>query len=148
MKTEKFIGQFDIRDIEDIFDEILESTKKHVGGVSTKKNKTVLEVYVYGEEGKHLPHMHVLSPEKRKKTSFDGCVKIYKAEYFPHSNHISTFNSEQLELFISFMNSLSKKTYNGKRLTYWELATAYWNEIYNNKFEPSNEPMPDYSKMK
>ena len=150
MNDVKLVGQFDVRDNREILDSILESVTRTVGDIPKKHNpqEILFSVFVYGEEGDRLPHMHILSPDQGKSTSFNGCVKLYSAEHFIHGNHKSVFNSRQRKLFTSFITSLSKKKYNGKRLTYWELATAYWNEIYNNKFEPSNEPMPDYSKMK
>ncbi len=101
------------------------------------------EVFINTDDPGSIPHVHVRDKNNWKR--FHCCVKLETAEYFPHGNKVSEFNSQERKLFAEFMESLiSKRKFNG---TVWDYCTLEW-DANNSKYEISDDvERPDYRKL-
>ena len=136
-RDELQIGKFFLVNIEDIaLQESSLSTK------NTKFEKYVGTVYVYGGEGKNVPHFHIL-----QKNQPDCCIGVYEAKYFSHGTHTGKLNSKQCKLLNEWMSSQSTIQ---PQLTNWEAVEFAWriaNDI-NSTRTNLNTKQPDYSNIK
>ena len=114
------IGSFNI-DMEDVFNE------DRIGDFHTKNVGTMF-IEVYNKEGQHIPHFHFFIKDKK----INGCLQIFKPEYFIHGRHKSTLTNKQLKQMYDYLKGYTFKTAsNWQRIVY-----AWYGENTDNKYKP------------
>lgn len=93
-----------------------------------------IEIRVYTDDPGHIPHFHFIGD------GLDGCIRIDKAEYFPHGHHKSKLNTKQIRKLVKFLKSNN----NHYGLTNWQTLLLFWNTNNSDIELPDDYPMPDY----
>jgi len=153
LHDDKFYDSYEVKDEDDpyYFDAVKigefsvdDDTPEETNGASTdngKKSDNIIEVWIYGNEGDRIPHLHF----KSQKLNLDGCIKLEKAEYFKHCSHTSTLTDKQVKAFYDFMKTNNYKD----KVNNYDLVVNIWNlGVYDNVREIDYMAnMPDYSKL-
>ena len=131
---EILIGTIDFED-----DYLEESLKENLGGKAGN-----CKIFVWtGNEGNFEPHFHIQSIGS---ANFDGCVKIYEPDYFPHGIHKSTFSNSSQKLKL---NEFLKKPYKkDSTFTNWMYISDKWKNSFG--ITPGvkyTDEQPDYTKL-
>ena len=120
---------------------MVERCKRHsifamsrVGYTSTDR----LEIIIYTDDPGKVPHLHFQNLE-----GVDGCLRLDKAQYFPHGRHRSKLNTKQMRALVKFM----KQPYRERGITNWEHTIDLWNDNNSDVVLPDDTPMPDYIHM-
>lgn len=97
-----------------------------------------IELRIYTDDPGKIPHFHF------KGDNLDGCIRIDKAEYFPHNKHTSKLNSKQIKHLIKFL----KSPYKNWGISNWKYLVALWNDNNSDISFPDDAEMPDYTLLK
>lgn len=93
-----------------------------------------IELRIYTDDPGSIPHLHF------KSDNLDGCIRLDKAEYFPHNRHTSTLNSRQVRSLVRFL-----KSYNSRwKMSNWDVVVKLWNDNNSDVEIDDSAPMPDY----
>lgn len=94
-----------------------------------------IEIRIYTDDPGNIPHFHFVGD------GLDGCIRIDKAEYFPHGHHKSKLNTKQIRKLVKFL----KSPYRGRQNeTNWSHLVDLWNDNNSDVELPDDYPMPDY----
>lgn len=111
-------------------------------------------IMVYKDELKNEPHVHILSKNPiiigGKKRKFNACVKLCKAEYYDHKDHLDTFRilgkkkgKKAAECLDKHMSSKSKN----KDKTMWDVYRDMWLSNQPDVRNLANMKKPNYKKL-
>lgn len=111
-------------------------------------------VFVNDSERNHLPHIHVqVRPACDRGINsapiFETYVRLDIADYSLHSNKFKEFPCiEWRDLFVSLMNSQSRRYRESCSLRCWDRAVIRWNDSMSaNHWVEDDCKMPDYSTL-
>lgn len=92
-----------------------------------------LIIEIYSKEGDYIPHFHFYT----KDNKIDGCMQIFKPEYFIHGRHKSILTNDQLKKLIEFLNTKEYEPVND--INKWqEIVLAWFGDNYPNKDKYKN----------
>lgn len=98
-----------------------------------------ISIHEYADEGKFVPHFHLISKDNR----IDTCIRLDDNKYFHHGKHKSYLNRKELVRLVCFLNTNHKT----KNITNWEYMVLLWNEKFPDNMVtiPS---IPDYKNIR
>lgn len=128
MDNDLLIGSFDF--------EIDLREALHIPNVDIKQLGGSCDVYIRDNEGKNIPHLHLIGPNK-----FETCICLNEPKYFNHNGvkHRPFANRKQINSFDDFMRkapspSLSKRYPEAR--TNFELCCKAWAATNDPAFVP------------
>lgn len=124
------------------------------GTVSDCEVELEMIIFVNDSERNHLPHVHVqVRPKCDRGTNstpvFETCVMLETAEYSFHSKKFMPFPSDDWrDLFVTLINSKSRRPRISSEQTAWEWAVMHWNTSMSaNHWVEDDCKMPDYNTL-
>ncbi len=106
-----------------------------------------LEVVVYTDDVKYIPHVHVIDSATRGH-AFDVGIQLETNKYIPHGSRRDTLDSELCKAFNDFMNEPHRNVHYRNN---YEYALNMWNDNNSNSYiqlrEDANNDIiiPDYN---
>lgn len=126
--------------IENVYDKIKTTLNEmaQIGKIRDKQNKSELfTVKVWTNDEGKIPHLHATNESK------DVCVRLDCAEYFQHGNHMDTFNSEELQCFIKFLDEMDPDF----NIDVYRVCVYEWNRNNSDVILEKDIERPDYTKL-
>ena len=128
-----------------LYDDVFE--ERSLDQLNFKGGKEVT-IEVYSKEGDFIPHFHFYSKDKK----IDGCLQIFKPEYFIHGKHTTILNNNYMKQMITYLSKYKYKPVNN-----WQrIVLAWYDANRDGRFRPilkvKDDPtdianMPDYAKL-
>ncbi len=131
------------------FGEVLNETnveKKELFPKFKKSFSGKCTIEVYGREGEHVPHFHIISDDK----SFECCICIFENRFFTHGKHKDVLARKDWKTLDDWMRkeNILKKFKNVD--TNWDSVVAIWKGLNddNNSIDADTVEQPDYTTIK
>lgn len=142
MIERRIIGTIDFG--EDLINEVnVEEKNRFPQFKKSFSGKCTIEVY--GKEGEHMPHFHIIATDK----SFECCICIFDNRFFNHGKHQDILARKDWKVLDDWMRKDNNK-YMKNGGNNWESIVKVWKLLNdsNNKIDSDKTIQPDYTTIK
>lgn len=116
-------------------DEILQEDR--IGTINKTSNGNI-DIYVYGKEGKYIPHFHLIG------NNLNCCICIYDNKYFSHGVHKDKINSKTKKILNGFLKEKNKTIV---EYSNWQVIGLFFDISNQTNYFNKKLKQPDYTKL-